>query len=303
MTLEAHTHFLNVETPEGPRRIAWECWHAHGMEQAPVLICVHGLTRNRHDFDLIAKAMSDHYRVVTVDILGRGDSDRLTAPEHYGYPLYISQMLQLLKHIAEATGEQRFDWLGTSMGGLIGMMLAAREESPIRRLVLNDVGPVIPGAALGRIGARVGEDPRFKNLQEAAEYFKDVYADFGIPDDLGWSDLTLHSAIRQENGTYALHYDPAIGDVFTEDMADVKLWDVWDNVRCPTLVLRGENSDVLTRETAERMTRSGPKAELVELPGVGHAPALMTEDQIKVVHDWLRSFDEEDEEDSATDAG
>lgn len=264
-----------------------------------VVVCVHGLTRNGRDFDRLAIAMAKDYRVIEVDVVGRGRSGWLADKAEYTYQTYLKHMDAFFAY----RGIQECDFVGTSMGGLIGMMLAAQEDSPIRRLILNDVGPVIPGAALSRIGAHVGEDPRFKNLQEAAEYFKEVYADFGIPDDLAWSDLTLHSAIRQENGTYALHYDPAIGDVFSEEMDDVKLWDVWDDVRCPTLVLRGENSDVLTRETAERMTRSGPKATLVEFPDVGHAPSLMTEDQIKVVHDWLRSFDEEDEDDSAADAG
>ena len=264
-----------------------------------VVVCVHGLTRNGRDFDRLAIAMAKDYRVVEVDVAGRGRSGWLADKSEYNYGTYLKHMDAFFQY----RGLEECDFIGTSMGGLIGMMLAAREESPIRRLILNDVGPVIPGAALSRIGARVGEDPRFKNLQEAAEYFKEVYADFGIPDDLAWSDLTLHSAIRQENGTYALHYDPAIGDVFTEEMPDVKLWDVWDNVRCPTLVLRGEHSDVLTRETAQRMTRSGPRAELVEFPGVGHAPSLMTEEQIKVIHDWLRSFDEDEEEDAVADAG
>ncbi|MEQ8586241.1 MAG: alpha/beta hydrolase [Thalassobaculaceae bacterium] len=264
-----------------------------------VVVCVHGLTRNGRDFDRLAIAMAKDYRVIEVDVVGRGRSGWLADKAEYTYQTYLKHMDAFFAY----RGIQECDFVGTSMGGLIGMMLAAQEDSPIRRLILNDVGPVIPGAALSRIGAHVGEDPRFKNLQEAAEYFKEVYADFGIPDDLAWSDLTLHSAIRQENGTYALHYDPAIGDVFTEEMDDVKLWDVWDDVRCPTLVLRGENSDVLTRETAERMTRSGPKATLVEFSDVGHAPSLMTEDQIKIVHDWLRSFDEEDEDDTAADAG
>ena len=265
-----------------------------------VVMCVHGLTRNGRDFDRLAIAMAKDYRVVEVDVVGRGRSGWLADKSEYTFPTYLKHMDALLEY----RGLEEVDFIGTSMGGVIGMMLAAREESPIRRLVLNDVGPVISGEALSRLGAHVGEDPRFKNLQEAAAYFKEVYAGFGIPDDLAWSDLTLHSAIRQENGTYALHYDPAIGEAFVEDMPDVKLWDVWDRVRCPTLVLRGEHSEILTRETAERMTRSGPKAELVEFPGVGHAPSLMTEEQIKVVHEWLRSFDE-DEEDEApvADAG
>lgn len=264
-----------------------------------VVVCVHGMTRNGRDFDRLAIAMAKDYRVIEVDVAGRGRSGWLADKSEYNYTTYLKHMDAFFDY----RGIEECDFIGTSMGGLIGMMLAAREESPIRRLILNDVGPVISGTALTRLGTHVGQDERFRNLQEAAEYFKEIYADFGIPDDLGWSDLTLHSTTRQEDGTYAQHYDPAIGDVFSEEMPDVKLWDVWDHVRCPTLVLRGERSDILTRETAERMTRSGPRADLVEFPDVGHAPALMVEEQIKVVHDWLRSFDEDEEEDVAADAG
>lgn len=260
-----------------------------------VVVCVHGLTRNGRDFDRLAIAMAKDFRVIEVDVAGRGRSGWLADKTAYTYETYLKHMDAFFDY----RGLQECDFIGTSMGGLIGMMLAAREESPIRRLILNDVGPVIPGAALSRLGEYVGKDPRFKNLQAAAEYFKEIHAAYGIPDDLGWSDMTLHSTIRQEDGTYALHYDPAIGDAFTEDMPDIKLWEIWDEIRCPTLVLRGAESDVLTRETAERMTRSGPRAELVEFSDCGHAPSLMTEEQIKVVHDWLRSFDEEEEPDEA----
>lgn len=253
-----------------------------------VVMCVHGLTRNGRDFDRLAVAMAKDFRVIEADVAGRGRSGWLADKSQYSYPTYLKHMAALLDY----RGLEQVDWVGTSMGGLIGMFLAAQPESPIRRLVLNDVGPFIPKAALERIGAHVGEDPRFRRLQEAAAYFQQVYADFGIPDELAWSDLTLHSTTRQEDGTYALHYDPAIGDVFKQAVEDVDLWAVWDAITCPVLVLRGERSDVLTRETAREMTRRGPKAELVELAGCGHAPALMTEEQIRVVHDWLLSFDQ-----------
>ena len=184
----------------------------------------------------------------------------------------------------------------------MGMMLAIGEDSPIRRLVLNDVGPFIPASALEKMGTYVGQDPRFASLHEALGYFQEVHAEFGVPDDAAWSELVLHSISRQENGTYALHYDPAIGDVFKQPLKDVDLWALWDQITCPVLVLRGADSKLLTRETAEEMTRRGPKAELVEFEGCGHAPALMTEDQISVVHEWLLSFDDsEPEEDPQPD--
>lgn len=264
-----------------------------------VVVCVHGLTRNGRDFDRLAIAMAKDFRVIEVDVAGRGRSGWLADKGDYGLPTYLKHMEALLAY----RGLEQVDWVGTSMGGLMGMLLAAQPESPIRRLVLNDVGPFIPQAALERIGGHVGQDPRFRRLQDAATYFQEVYADFGIPDELGWSDLTLHSTTRQEDGSYALHYDPAIGDAFKQPLADVDLWAVWDAITCPVLVLRGERSDVLTRETAEEMTRRGPKAELVEFEGCGHAPALMTEAQIAVVHEWLLSFDDSDEEEAPVDAG
>ncbi len=257
-----------------------------------VVVCVHGLTRNGRDFDRLAAAMAKDFRIIEVDVAGRGRSGWLADKTSYTYPTYLKHMAALLDY----RGLEKVDWIGTSMGGLIGMLMAAQPDGPIRRLVLNDVGPFIPKAALDRIGERVGKDPRFKNHQEAAEYFREAYADFGIPDEVAWSDLTLHSTIRQENGTYALHYDPAIGDVFNEPMQDVDLWAVWDAIQCPVLVLRGADSDLLTRETAREMTKRGPKADLVEFPGCGHAPSLMSEDQIQVVHEWLLSFDDSEDD-------
>lgn len=264
-----------------------------------VVVCVHGLTRNGRDFDRLAAAMARDFRVIEVDVAGRGRSGWLADKSAYGIPTYLKHMTALLDY----RGLQQVDWIGTSMGGLIGMMMAAQPESPIRRLILNDVGPFVPKAALERIGERVGNDPRFRNLQEAAAYFREVYADFGIPDEVGWSDLTLHSTVRQENGSYALHYDPAIGDPFREPMQDVDLWAVWDAIECPVLVLRGERSDVLTRETAREMTKRGPKAELVEFADCGHAPALMSDEQIRVVHEWLLSFDDSAGDETANASG
>lgn len=256
------------------------------------VMCVHGLTRNGRDFDRLAIAMSKDFRMIEVDVAGRGRSGWLADKDAYGYDTYLRHMDALLGY----RGLEQTDWIGTSMGGLIGMMLAARDESPIRRLVLNDVGPFISKAALERIATYVGTDPRFTSLQEAAEYLKEIHAGFCVPDEAGWSELTLHSTVRQEDGTYALHYDPAIAKAFQGPLQDVDLWELWDRIDCPTLVLRGAESELLTRETAEEMVRRGPRAELVEFEGCGHAPSLMSEDQIAVVHDWLKTFYEEEED-------
>ena len=250
------------------------------------VMCVHGLTRNGRDFDRLATAMAKDFRVIEVDIAGRGRSGWLADKTGYTFETYLRHMDALFDY----RGLELTDWVGTSMGGIIGMMLAAREESPIRRLVLNDVGPFIPKEAQAGIASYVGTDPRFASLREASEYLQKVHAGFGVPDEAGWSELTLHSTTRQEDGTYALHYDPAIGDAFQEPFEDVDLWALWDRIECPTLVLRGANSELLMRETADEMTRRGPRAELVEFEGCGHAPALMSEDQIAMVHEWLKSF-------------
>jgi pimeloyl-ACP methyl ester carboxylesterase len=174
------------------------------------------------------------------------------------------------------------------MGGLIGMMLAAQPNAPIRRLVLNDVGPFLPKAGLARIAEYVGKDPRFASLDELEAYLRRVHAPFGPISDQDWRHMALQGYRRLEGGGFGLAYDPAIGPAFLAGgIQDIELWPVWDAVRCPVLVLRGAESDILTAATAAEMRERGPKAQLVEFPGIGHAPALMTESSIAVVRDWL----------------
>jgi pimeloyl-ACP methyl ester carboxylesterase len=185
-------------------------------------------------------------------------------------------------------GATEIDWLGTSMGGLIGMMLAAQPNAPIRRLVLNDIGPFLPKAGLARLAEYVGKDPRFASLDELEAYLRRVHAPFGPLSDQDWRHMALQGYRRLEGGGFGLAYDPAIGPAFLAGgIQDVELWPVWDAVRCPVLVLRGAESDILTAATAAEMRERGPKAQLVEFPGIGHAPALMTESSIAVVRDWL----------------
>lgn len=270
--------------PHGFHRVAYHEW---GEPASPrVAVCVHGLTRTGQDFDDLAGALAGvaGYRVACPDLPGRGESAWLPRPEDYAYPVYLSDLTALLARLdAEAV-----DWVGTSLGGLLGLMLAAQPGSPIRRLVLNDVGPFLPKAALERIGAYVGTDPRFESLGALEAYLRHVHAPFGPLTDEQWRRLAEKSARRLPDGAWALHYDPAIGAaVRAVPPQDVDLWTLWDAVRCPVLVLRGAESDVLLRETAEEMARRGPRARLVELPGVGHAPALLAPDQIGVVREWL----------------
>ena len=252
---------------------------------ARTAVCVHGLTRNGRDFDWLARALvGAGYRVACPDVVGRGKSAWLTDPAGYGYPLYLADSAILLAHL----GAKSVDWIGTSMGGLMGMMLAAQPGSPIRRLVVNDVGPFIPAAALERIGDYVGGDPHFPDMAAAEAYFRKVAAPFGDLSDAQWRHMAEHSVVPAAVGGYRLAYDPAIGAPFQDsDIGDVALWELWDLIDCPVLVLRGAESDLLLPETAAEMSRRGPKARVVEIPGCGHAPALMADDQIATLLDWL----------------
>ena len=248
-----------------------------------VVICVHGLTRNGRDFDDIARALSSDYRVLCPDVAGRGKSEWLTHKEDYAYPVYCADMAALIAR----SGAQTVDWIGTSMGGLIGMLLAAQPNSPIRKLVMNDVGPFIPKASLERLSTYVGKPVSYDSFEAFEQYIRVVSASFGPLTDTQWRHLTETTARRLDNGRWGTNYDPAIALPFTRPIADVVLWPFWDQVRCPTLLLRGRESDLLLSETACEMTTRGPKAKLVEFAGIGHAPMLMAQSQIAIVREFL----------------
>ena len=275
-------HFLGLSPAGFHRNTYWE-WLSRRPD-APSLIAMHGLTRNGRDFDAVAQVLADRFHVVCPDVVGRGRSDWLPKGVLYGYPQYLADAAAL---IARVTGGP-VDWLGTSMGGLVGMMLAAQPLTPIRRLILNDVGPFVPKAALERIGSYVGQDPRFADLTGLEAYLRDVLAGFGNLSDADWAHMALWSARALPEGGYGLAYDPAIADLFRAGpIADVDLWPVWDRIACPVLILRGGMSDLLLAETATEMVRRKPGTVLVEFADCGHAPALASESQIAVVSDWL----------------
>jgi len=250
-----------------------------------VLICVHGLTRSARDFDEVARSLCDHYRVVCPDVAGRGDSDRLADPMLYVVPQYAADMVTLIARLDVET----VNWLGTSMGGFVGMALAAQSGSPVKRLVLNDAAPVIARSSLERIAAYVGESRRFASIEEADKYVRTISAPFGPHSDAQWRQLTQTWVRRNEDGSLRPHYDTRIAELFRSTMpeGDLALWHVYDAVRCPTLLLRGELSDVVSRDTAGEMTRRGPKAKVVEFRGIGHAPTLLHADQIAQVREFL----------------
>ena len=257
------------------------------------VVCVHGLTRQGRDFDEVAKGLSKQRRIVCPDLVGRGRSGWLTDKKLYNLDTYVAHMSGLLDHL----GFEGIDWVGTSLGGLIGMQLASERPELIRRLVLNDIGPQLELEGIRGISTYVGQDPRFKRLGEVADYLKKVHADFGELTDAQWSEMTTHSVMRHPEGGYGLHYDPAIGLPFRKppEKAPPPNWEVWERIQCPVLLLRGEKSRLLSPATAERMAKTGPKAEVVEIKGVGHAPALMSEDQVALVRDFITAGDEEEE--------
>jgi len=249
-----------------------------------VLICVHGLTRTGRDFDFLAAALEHEYRVICPDVVGRGQSDWLNDKSDYTYPLYVNDIAMLLARI----DAERIDWVGTSMGGLIGIFLASYAGSPIHKMVINDIGPRIPAAGLQRVATYVGQVVTFDSIEKMEKFLRTIAATFGNLSDEQWRHMTIHGARQLEDGRYTFAYDPGIAKNFrTLDLKDIDLWSMWDAIHCPTLVLRGEHSDVLDHADAVIMTERGPKATLIEFPGMGHAPALMADDQIAVVRNWL----------------
>ena len=272
--------------PGGTHRMAFVEW---GDPYNPrVLLCVHGLTRCGRDFDDLARVMAADYRVVCPDVAGRGQSDWLPDPNLYSLPQYGADMLMLIATLAA----HELHWVGTSMGGLIGMGIAAQPASPISRLVLNDVGPILTAASLKRIGQYLGNAPRFDAYEQIEGYVRAVSPGFGQLTDAQWQHLTTHVIRRAEDGKFEFLYDPMIAVSYVQALIasggqDIDFWPLYDMIACPTLLLRGAQSDLLTHDTAEAMTQRGPRAQLVEISDVGHAPTLMVEGQIEFVRNFL----------------
>lgn len=274
-------------SPVGLHKVAYKEW---GDPQNPsVLVCVHGVTRVSDDFDRLAQELSQHYRVVCPDIAGRGRSDWLNDPQYYQIPQYVSDMVTLLARL----DARAVHWLGTSMGGLIGMGLASMKNNPIGRLVLNDIGPALNPAALARIGDYIGQAVSFTSFDEAVHYIKGISQPFGPHTDEEWRKLAADVLRQGKDGQWIRHYDPNLTIPFkattTESAqhAQTMLWKAYEAISCPTLVIRGGDSDLLTPDVAKAMTERGPKAKLVEFPGIGHAPTFLHADQIAVVREFL----------------
>lgn len=273
---------------QGLHRMAY--WEWGDPDNRRVLVCAHGLARQGRDFDTLARALMDHYRVVCPDVVGRGQSEWLKDPAGYAVPAYVADMVTLLARLEAET----VDWVGTSMGGLIGLGLAALPGSPLRRLVLNDVGPTIQFAALQRIGSYLGLPAHWATLDEAADALWTISQSFGPHSREQWLALTWPQ-LKPDGHGFKPHYDPAIAVPFrlvTPELAaagEALLWQAYDQLQQPTLLLRGAQSDLLSHETAQAMTQRGPRARLIEFAGVGHAPTLVQPEQVRAVSEFLRA--------------
>ena len=273
---------LSLDDPFEGIALAYVDWGPPDAER--IVVCVHGLTRNARDFDRLARRLAGKgMRVLAVDVVGRGRSSWLPDPAGYVVPTYVGHLFRFLTLM----GLSRVDWIGTSMGGIIGMALAAGENSPIARLVLNDIGPFVPRDALVQIQTYLGLDLAFPNMEEVEQHLRMVHSGFGRLEDEHWRHLAEHGS-RREGEAWRLHYDPAIRIPYAElTDGDIDLWQIWDRIKCPTLVLRGSDSTLLQPETAAEMQRRGPNATVVAIPEAGHAPALMALEQIETILAWL----------------
>jgi len=283
------------------RRLTYWQW---GRADAPhAVVCVHGLTRQGRDFDVLAQALldagGDPLRIVCPDMAGRGDSERLADPRLYQIPTYVADMVQLLAHVHRQAPLQVLDWVGTSMGGLIALGLLGTPDLPlpvpVRRLVLNDIGPTIDWSGLQRLRTYVGRMGPYDTEQEAADAMAAVSVGFGPHTPAQWLALSRPMLRPVPEGGFRLHYDPAIAvpyEVLTQEAAseaEATLWQLWDRITAQVLLVRGAESDLLSAPTAQAMTQRGPRARLVEFAGVGHAPTLVTREQVDPLVSFLLS--------------
>lgn len=295
---------VNCPDANGGHRMAY--WQWGSPDSAHVVVCVHGLSRQGRDFDVLAQTLCDavaqksgSIRIICPDVVGRGESDWLKDSSGYQIPLYAADMLALLAKLQAESPITTLDWVGTSMGGLIGIVVCGQPglplPVPVRRLVLNDVGPVLAWQALLRIGTYLGQAGHFSTVEDAADAMWAISSGFGPHTPEQWLALSVHMVrpVSPDDHKLRLHYDPAIALPFrqtTEEatlQGEAILWQLYDNISARTLLLRGKNSDLLSPESAAAMAVRGPKANLVEFDGVGHAPTMIADDQRAVVADFL----------------
>jgi pimeloyl-ACP methyl ester carboxylesterase len=273
---------VQCASPAGLHRIAYTEWGA--PDNPRVLVCVHGLTRSGRDFNRVAAALSSVYRVVCPDVVGRGLSSWLANPAYYMIPQYVGDMVTLVARL----GVESVDWFGTSMGGLIGMAFAGLKDSPIRKMIVNDVGPHVEPVALERIGSYLGQPVSFTTQQEVIDHAALLAQSFGPLTPEEWREINS-PLVHERDGAWRFRYDPRIAEPFTKTtpeltaLGEAALWQSFAAIEGPVLVVRGEQSDLLSRETVAQMIEKGRNVSSVEIPGVGHAPAFLSADQIDIV--------------------
>ena len=281
-TAPAVKHFTSL-SPHGFHRVVYYDWGR--LDNPDVVICVHGIGRNGRDFDVLAEALAPTHHVLAIDMPGRGKSEWLRDPMDYATPVYLGTLTALIA----ASGAEHVAWIGTSMGALLGIVAAAQPGTPVKRLVVNDAGPVIEPVALARIAQYFGTDPAFASYPELAAYVRQISASFGALTDAQWEHVIRTNARQRPDGSWGVGYDPAIAIPFRAQSSPDDLWPMWDAITCPTLVLRGAQSDLLSKATAMAMAARGPRARVAEFADVGHPPMLLAADQVATVVEFLRS--------------
>ncbi len=282
---DGETFYVDCSSGDEKHRMAYHAW---GNPSSPVLMCVHGLTRRGSDFKTLALAMCKDYYVVCPDIVGRGDSDRLSNPMLYAVPQYVSDIATLVKKL----GVSQVDWFGTSMGGLIGMVYAAMPNSPIRRMLINDVGPRIEPEAIKRLGSYVGQPFSFANREDALSRLNEICASFGEHTPHEW-EIYNGPMLIQKEGKWIMHYDPDISVPFASvnpimaKAGEMAMWHAFKQIHIPMLIVRGGNSDLLSAATVAEMCKVNPYARSIEIPNVGHAPAFVKPEQIALAKEFF----------------
>jgi pimeloyl-ACP methyl ester carboxylesterase len=289
MLVQPKIHRLSLPHPTREGETIEMTYYEWGAATLPAVLCVHGLSRNGRDFDYLASALCDRYRVIAVDMPGRGESPWLAHKEDYNYAIYA----KLLSSFIDKLGLKHLDWIGTSMGGILGMMLAGFRPTLIGRLVLNDVGAVVSKEGLQRIAGYVGAPQRFPTREAAETYIRSAYTSFGLTEEWQWRQMFAHSIRELPEGGFAFSYDPGILEDMKKqtknftDIQDVDLRPLWKLVNCPVLILRGEHSDILSSETVSLMRERAAPTEFYQVRGAGHAPSLMEELQVSLIKNWL----------------
>lgn len=277
---EPQLRYTSCASPLGLHRLAY--WEWGSRQNWPTVVCVHGLTRNGRDFDALAARLASRFRVVCPDMIGRGRSDRAPDPSLYAVPQYVADCVTLIARL----DTEHVHWVGTSMGGVIGMIMASMRGNAVASMVLNDIGPAIDPAGLARIGSYVGQDPEYATFAEAEAALRELIADFGPLTDEQFRLLSRNYIVRRES-RWGHHYDPAIAVPFRAPQPAGDLWSAYEAIQAPVLLLRGANSDVLAADVARAMEQRGPRAKRIDFDDIGHAPSLIPEDQLGAIEDFL----------------